>query len=187
MFQPEGDVSRWTDTSPLFCYYQLKNINCLPPVGTVQPVVKRGSLRVATLPEERSRSDIAFWHKSIELVNAQMRRDIPRKQTKRFGGKALSLLLRHNDDSNLCPMMQRVIALQVNEAHANAIGLLNDKTELAVMEEIIGALSNKLSQSIVGERHRSLSTRPKLRVVLDEIHQVEVLGFHRSQFQLVTL
>ena len=187
MFQPEGDVSRWTDTSPLFCDYQLKNINSLPPVGTVQPVVKRGSLRVATLPEERSRSDIAFWHKSIELVNAQMRRDIPRKQTKRFGGEALSLLLRHNDDSHLCPMMQRVVALQVNEAHANAIGLLNDKTELAVMEEVIGALSNKLSQSIVGERHRSLSTRPKLRVVLDEIHQVEVLGFHRSQFQLVTL
>ena len=84
-------------------------------------------------------------------------------------------------------MMLRVVLLQIDKTDAVSVGSFKNETKLAVVEEVVCALGNILLEGIVRERHGSLSELPQPGIVLDKIHQVEVFGLYRSQFQLVTL
>ena len=120
-------------------------------------------------------------------MNAQMCRGIIGKQTKGIAGIAQPLLFRNHNDSHFGTMMLRVVLLQIDKTYAVSVGSFKNETKLAVVEKVVSTLGDILLEGIVLERHGSLSELPQLSIVLDEIHQVEVFGLYRSQFQLVTL
>ena len=113
--------------------------------------------------------------------------DISCKQTKGFCGEALPLLFGRHDDAYLGTMVLGIVVLQIDEAYAYAISLLDDKPQLPVVEEVVRALGYVLLEGEVRERHEGLSTRPQLCVILNEIHQVEVFRLDSSQLQLTAL
>ena len=121
-----GKTKNEPDTMPS-SNNQLKHHNRLPPFGTFQPILQGGRLFVAAMTEEGYGCGIVFWHKGIELVDAQMGGDITSQQTKGFRSQALTLLLGHHDNPHFGAMVQRTVVLQIDKANAHTIGLLNDE------------------------------------------------------------